>query len=41
MNQQSPYLIVLCNQLETQLGFKIKNIANAEKGKKCLLNDIF
>lgn len=31
MNQQSPYLIALCNQLETQLGFKIKNIANAEK----------
>jgi hypothetical protein len=31
MNQQSPYLIALCNQLQTQLGFKIKNIANAEK----------
>jgi hypothetical protein len=31
MNQANPYLIKLCNQLETQLGFKIKNIANAQK----------
>lgn len=31
MNQQSPYLIALCNQLEAQLGFKINNIADAEK----------
>lgn len=36
MNQQSPYLIALCNQLETQLGFKIKNIANAEKCSEVL-----
>ncbi len=36
MNQQSPYLIALCNQLETQLGFKIKNIANAEKSTEVL-----
>jgi hypothetical protein len=31
MNQPNPYLNVLCNQLETQFGFKIKNIANAER----------
>jgi hypothetical protein len=39
MNQQSPYLIALCNQLETQLGFKIKNIANAEKSSGLLALD--
>ncbi|MEI7508460.1 MAG: hypothetical protein WCJ62_03245 [Flavobacterium sp.] len=31
MNQPNPYLISLCNQLETQLGFRIKNIADARK----------
>ncbi|MFZ4680718.1 MAG: hypothetical protein ACOYLP_11175 [Flavobacterium sp.] len=36
MNQQSPYLNALCNQLETQLGFKIKNIANAGKCSEVL-----
>lgn len=36
MNQPNPYLITLCNQLETQLGFKIKNIANAEKCSEVL-----
>ena len=34
MNQPNPYLIALCNQLETHLGFKIKNIANAEKSSE-------
>jgi DNA-binding Xre family transcriptional regulator len=29
MNQPNPYLIAICNQLEVQLGFKIKNIADA------------
>jgi len=36
MNQPNPYLVALCNQLETQLGFKIKNIANAEKSSEVL-----
>ena len=36
MNQPNPYLIVLCNHLETQLGFKIKNIANAQKCSEVL-----
>lgn len=36
MNQPNPYLITLCNQLESQLGFKIKNIANAEKCSEVL-----
>ena len=36
MNQPNPYLITLCIQLETQLGFKIKNIANAEKCSEVL-----
>jgi len=36
MNQPNPYLITLCNQLEIQLGFKIKNIANAEKCSEVL-----
>jgi hypothetical protein len=36
MNQPNPYLIALCNQLETQLGFKIKNIANAQKCSEVL-----
>jgi hypothetical protein len=31
MNQPSPYIISICNQLETQIGFKIKNIADAQK----------
>jgi hypothetical protein len=36
MNQPNPYLIALCNQLEIQLGFKIKNIANAQKCSEIL-----
>jgi hypothetical protein len=36
MNQPNPYLIALCNQLEIQLGFKIKNIANAQKCSEVL-----
>ncbi|RAR73770.1 hypothetical protein [Flavobacterium aciduliphilum] len=36
MNQPNPYLFALCNQLETQLGFKIKNIANAQKCSEVL-----
>ena len=36
MNQPSPYLIALCNQLETQLGFKINNIAMAQKCSEVL-----
>ncbi len=36
MNQPSPYLITLCSQLQTQLGFKIKNIADAEKCSEVL-----
>lgn len=36
MNQPNPYLIALCNQLEIQLGFKIKNIANAHKCSEVL-----
>ncbi|MEY3498966.1 MAG: hypothetical protein RL308_635 [Bacteroidota bacterium] len=31
MNQPSPYIITICNKIESQLGFKIKNIADAEK----------
>ena len=31
MNQQNLYIISICNQLETELGFKIKNIAAANK----------
>lgn len=31
MNQPNPYLIALCKQLETQIGFEIKNISNAKK----------
>ena len=36
MNQPNPYLIALCNQLEIQLGFKIKNIANAQNCSEVL-----
>ncbi|MFC6875896.1 hypothetical protein ACFQZF_06065 [Flavobacterium myungsuense] len=36
MNQLDPYLIALCKQFEIQLGFKIKNIANAEKCSQIL-----
>ena len=36
MNQPSPYLIALCNQLETQLGFKINNIAMAQRCSEVL-----
>lgn len=31
MNQPSPYIITICNKIESRLGFKIKNIADAEK----------
>jgi len=36
MNQPNPYLIALCKLLETRLGFKIKNIANAQKCSEIL-----
>jgi hypothetical protein len=36
MNQPNPYLIALCKQFEIQLGFKIKNIANAQKCSEIL-----
>lgn len=36
MNQPNPYLIALCNQLEIRLGFKIKNIADAQKCSEIL-----
>jgi hypothetical protein len=39
MNQPNPYLIALCNQLETQLGFKIKNIADAQKSSEILTQE--
>lgn len=31
MNQPNPYLIALCNEFETKLGFKVENISNAQK----------
>jgi hypothetical protein len=39
MNQPNPYLIAICNQLETQLGFKIKNIADAQKCSELLTQE--
>ena len=36
MNQQNLYIISICNQLETELGFKIKNIAAANKCSEIL-----
>jgi hypothetical protein len=36
MNQPNPYLIALCNHLETQLGFKINNIAMAQRCSEVL-----
>ena len=36
MNQPSLYLISICNQMETQFGFKVKNIADAEKASEIL-----
>ncbi|CAN1556125.1 hypothetical protein MCEGE10_02400 [Flavobacteriaceae bacterium] len=36
MQQPSPYIITICNTLEGQLGFKIKNIADAEKASQSL-----
>ena len=36
MNQPNPYLIAICNQLEVQLGFKIKNIADAQQCSELL-----
>ena len=36
MTQPSPYLFTICSQLENQLGFKIKNIATAERASDAL-----
>lgn len=36
MTQPSPYLFTICSQLENQLGFKIKNIADAERASNSL-----
>jgi len=36
MNQQSLYIISICNQLETELGFKIINIATAQRCSEIL-----
>jgi len=36
MNQPSPYLIAICSQFETQLCFKIKNIADAQAASQLL-----
>ena len=36
MQQPSPYIITICTTLESQLGFKIKNIADAEKASQSL-----
>jgi hypothetical protein len=36
MNQPSPYIVSICNQIETQLGFKIKNIADAQNFSEIL-----
>lgn len=36
MNQPSPYLITICSQFETQLCFKIKNIADAQAASQLL-----
>lgn len=36
MNQPNPYLIAICNHLEIQLGFKIKNIADAQQCSELL-----
>ncbi len=37
MTQPSPYLFTICSQLENQLGFKIKNIADAQKASNSLV----
>jgi hypothetical protein len=37
MNQPNPYLIAICNQLEVHLGFKIKNIADAQQCSALLI----
>lgn len=36
MTQPSPYIFSICKQLEIQLGFKIKNIADAQKASDLL-----
>jgi hypothetical protein len=36
MNQPNPYLIAICKHLEIQLGFKIKNIADAQQCSEIL-----
>ncbi len=37
MQQPSPFIITICTTLESQLGFKIKNIADAEKASQSLV----
>jgi hypothetical protein len=39
VQQPSPYIITICNTLEGQLGFKIKNIADAEKASRSLASE--
>lgn len=39
MNQPSPYIITICNKIESRLGFKIKNIADAEKVSNSLASE--
>lgn len=39
MTQPSPYLFAICSQLENQLGFKIKNIAAAERASVSLASE--
>lgn len=39
MQQPSPYIITICTTLESQLGFKIKNIADAEKASRTLASE--
>ena len=36
MTQPNPYIVSICNQIETQLGFKIKNIADAQNFSEIL-----
>jgi hypothetical protein len=36
MTQPNPYIVSICNQIESQLGFKIKNIADAQKCSEIL-----
>ena len=36
MTQPNPYIVSICNQIESQLGFKIKNIADAQNFSEIL-----